>query len=126
MPSRFSRFSSFSSPSGNPGCVSISCRINREFPNNFFYLRIRLYWYESESDIASRWIHRESNLGPVYTECHSQRCDNSAMILVSLFSLRTMELLEKGLQPHSGVTPLFLMRIVSLASLQNFRSIDSV
>ena len=25
-------------------------------------LRVRLYWDESERDIASRWVHRESNL----------------------------------------------------------------
>ena len=25
-------------------------------------LRLRFYWYESESDITSRWVHRECNL----------------------------------------------------------------
>ena len=25
-------------------------------------IRVRLYWDESEIDIASRWLHRESNL----------------------------------------------------------------
>ena len=33
--------------------------------------------------------------------------DNSAVVLAILFSLKTMELLDNGLHPHSGVTPLF-------------------
>ena len=32
-----------------------------------------------------------------------------------LFSYKTMEPLENGLQPHSGVTPLFSLRTVLLA-----------
>ena len=50
---------------------------------------------------------------------------NAAMTLAILFSLKTMESLENGLQPQSGATPLFLMRTESLASLQNCRSIDA-
>ena len=39
------------------------------------------------------------------------------LTLVILFSMKTMELCENGLQPHSGATPLFSMRTVSLVSL---------
>ena len=42
------------------------------------------------------------------------------MTLAILFSLKTMELLENGLQPHSGVTPLFSMRTESLALMLTF------
>ena len=38
----------------------------------------------------------------VYTE--RQRCDNSAMTLALLLSLKSMETLENGLQTHSGVS----------------------
>ena len=64
-------------------------------------------------------------LGPVYTKCQRQRCDNSAMKLAILFSLKTMESLKNGLQPNSGVTPLFSMRTVSLASSQSCCCIDA-
>ena len=37
-----------------------------------------------------------------------QCCDNSAMMLAILFSLKTKESLENRLQPHSGVKPLLL------------------
>ena len=40
--------------------------------------------------------------GPVYTEHQSQHCDNSAIMLVILFSLKTMESLQNGLQPISS------------------------
>ena len=36
-----------------------------------------------------------------------------------------VELLENGLQPHSGAIALFLMRTTSLASSQSCRSIDA-
>ena len=36
-----------------------------------------------------------------------------------------IENIENGLQPHSGVTPLFSMSIVSLVSLQSCRNFDS-
>ena len=48
-----------------------------------------------------------SALGPIYTKWQRQHCPNSAMSLVILFSLKTVESLENGLQLHSGVTPLF-------------------
>ena len=51
--------------------------------------------------------------GPVYTEHQSQCCDNSGLTLVILFSLKTMELLENGLQSHSGANPLFSTRMHS-------------
>ena len=47
------------------------------------------------------------------------------MILATLFSLKTMESLKNGLQPHSGATPLFFMRTVLLASSQTCHSIDA-
>ena len=47
------------------------------------------------------------------------------MTLAILFSLKTMELLENRLQPHSGVTPLFSIRTESLVSSQSCRSIDA-
>ena len=52
-------------------------------------------------------------LGPVYTKRQRQRCDHSAMTLVILFSLKSMEMLENGLQTHSG------------ASSQSCHSIDT-
>ena len=54
----------------------------------------------------------DGTLGPVYTKCQHQGCDHSAMTLVILFSLKSMETLENGLQTHSG------------ASSQSGRSID--
>ena len=50
---------------------------------------------------------------------------NVVIMLAILFSLKTMKLLENGLQPHSGVTPLFSMRIVSLASSQSCCNVDA-
>ena len=64
-------------------------------------------------------------LGPIYTKRPRQRWDNSAMMLAILFSLKTMESLENGLQPHSGATPLFSMRTVLLALSQRCCIIDA-
>ena len=47
------------------------------------------------------------------------------MMIAIMFSLKTMELLENWLQPHSGVTPLFSLRTVSLASSQSCWSVDT-
>ena len=47
------------------------------------------------------------------------------MTLAILFSLKTMELLENRLQPHSGVTPLFSIRTESLVSSQSCGRIDA-
>ena len=63
-------------------------------------------------------------LGSVYVKRQRQHCDDSAMTLMILFSMKTMKSLENGLQPQSGATPLFSMRTVSLASWQSCRSID--
>ena len=52
--------------------------------------------------------------GLVYTKHQRQSCDNSAMMLEILSSLKTKESLGNGLQPHSGVTLLFSMRTVLL------------
>ena len=45
-------------------------------------------------------------------------------MLVILFSLKTVESLENGLQPQSGETPFFSINTESLASSQSCRSID--
>ena len=42
--------------------------------------------------------------GPVYTKRQRQRCDYFAMMLAILFSLKSMETLENGLQTHSGAS----------------------
>ena len=54
-----------------------------------------------------------------------RRCHNSAMTLLILFSLKIMELLENGLRHRSGVTPLFSMRTVLLASSRSCHSVDA-
>ena len=64
-------------------------------------------------------------LGPVYAKRQRQYCDNSAITLAILFSLKTMEVLENGLQPQSGMTSLFSMRTVSLVSSQSCCSVDA-
>ena len=43
---------------------------------------------------------------------------------MTLFLLKTIKLIENGLQPKSGATPLFSMRTVSLPSLQSCLSVD--
>ena len=52
-------------------------------------------------------------LGPVYTKRQRQRCNHSAMMIAILFSFKSMETLENGLQIHSG------------ASLQSCHSVDA-
>ena len=52
-------------------------------------------------------------LGPIYTKRQRQHCDHSAIMLAILFSLKSMETLENGLQTHSG------------ASSQSCRSVDA-
>ena len=66
-----------------------------------------------------------ASLGPVYTKRQSQYCDNSAMTLMILLSLKRMESLKNGLLPHSGATPLFSMTAVSLASLLGYHRVHS-
>ena len=43
-------------------------------------------------------------LAHVYTKRQRQRCDNYAMTLAILLSLKSMETLENGLQTHSGAS----------------------
>ena len=64
-------------------------------------------------------------LGPVYTKRQRQCFHKSAMTLVILFSLQTMESLERGLQPQSGATQLFSMKTILLASSQSCCSVDA-
>ena len=63
--------------------------------------------------------------GPVYTKRQHQRYDDDAMMLAILFSLKTMESLENGLQTQSGETPVFSMRTDSQASSLCCRSVDA-
>ena len=53
--------------------------------------------------------------GCVYSKHHRQRCDKSAMKLVVLFSLKTVESLENGMA----------MRRVSLLSSESPNSVDA-
>ena len=64
-------------------------------------------------------------LGPIYTKRQRQCCDNSAMTLAILFSLKTMELLQNGVTTYFQVIPLISMRTESQASSQSCRSIDA-
>ena len=64
-------------------------------------------------------------LGPVYTKHQRQRCDNSAMTLAILLSLKSVESLENRLQTHSGATPLFSMRTELQASSLSCCSVDA-
>ena len=58
-------------------------------------------------------------LGSVYTKRQHRCYDIAAMTLAILFSLKTMESLENGLQTQSGAIPLFSMRTESQASSQH-------
>ena len=64
-------------------------------------------------------------LGLVYNKHQYQRCANSTMAVVILFSLKSVESLGNRLQPQSGVTRLILMRTESQMSLQSCRSVDA-
>ena len=44
-------------------------------------------------------LDHNKSLGPIYIKRQRQRCDNSAMMIAVLFSLKTMESLQNGLQP---------------------------
>ena len=63
-------------------------------------------------------------LRPIYIKRQGQHCDNSAMTLAILFSLKTLESLQNGVAAHFQVTSLFSMRILSMTSLQSSHSID--
>ena len=60
--------------------------------------------------------------GSIYTKRQRQGCDNSAMMLAILFSLKTMESLKNRVATQLHCFP---MRTESLASLQSCRSIDA-
>ena len=68
---------------------------------------------------------RTGGRGPVYTRHQHQYCDNSAMMLGILFSLKIMESFKIEVATHFGVTPLLSMRTVSLESSQSCRSVDA-
>ena len=58
--------------------------------------------------------------GPVYIKHQSQCCDNALMMLTILSSLKIMESLQNVVAIHSGATPLFSRRSVSLALSQRW------
>ena len=64
-------------------------------------------------------------LGPGYNKCQCQRCENCAMTVAILFSLKTMESLQNGVATHFQVTPSFTMITESIASSQHCRRVDA-
>ena len=93
----------------------------------FLHRRLFNFLYTIALTQATRYhlCKQSTTLGPVNTKRQRQHCDNSAMMLAILFSLKSVELLKNGLQPHSGVTPLFSMRTELQASSQSCRSDDA-
>ena len=69
---------------------------------------VYLYYSDSSSNKDQRKNRFHSNInepwGPVYTWHQRQCCGNSVMTLTILFPLKSMEMLENGLQPHSGAS----------------------
>ena len=63
-------------------------------------------------------------LKPVYTKYQSQCCDNSAMTLAVLFSLKTILSLQNGIATNFQTAPLFSMRTVLLASSNSCYSLE--
>ena len=63
--------------------------------------------------------------GPFTTSVRVQHCDNSAMMLAIVFSLKTMELIQNGIVTYFQETPLFSMRTILIASPQSCRSVDA-
>ena len=53
---------------------------------------------------ASWSLHCTALFRLVYTKRQRQRCDHSAMTLAILFSLKSIEKLENGLQTYSGAS----------------------
>ena len=68
-------------------------------------------------------ITNERTSRAIYTKRQRQCCDNWAMMLAILFSLKTIESLENGVATHFQVTPLISMRTESLASSQSCRKV---
>ena len=52
-------------------------------------------------------------LWPIYTKRPRQHCDNSAMTLGILFSLKTVESLQNGVATYFQAIPLISMRTES-------------
>ena len=64
-------------------------------------------------------------VGFVYTKRQLQRCHNSAMMAMILFSLKTMEWLQNGIAIHFQATPLLSMRTEMQASMQSCCRVDA-
>ena len=56
---------------------------------------------ESKTESACETPLNSARFGPVYTKHQRQGCNHSAMTLVILFSLKSVESTENGLQTHS-------------------------
>ena len=78
---------------------------------------------DQSSNTETSW-HQVRAYGPVYNKRQCQCCNDSVMMLVIVFLLKSMESLQNGVATHFQVTPLFSMRTESLATLQNCRSVD--
>ena len=74
-------------------------------------IRLRNNWTAKLKRTAAHFKSSQL-LGLVYTKHQHKRCHHSAITLAIMFSLKSMETFENGLQTHSG------------ASLQSCRSID--
>ena len=61
---------------------------------------------ESKSEFVPKSVSDNVNkpLGPVYIKRQRQHRGNSVMVLAILFSLKSMETFENGLQPNSGTS----------------------
>ena len=85
---------------------------------------IRLHWAS-----ASMCSYVASDMPPINGPFTPNVCvnagDNSVMMLIILFSLKTMESLQNVFASYSGATPFFSMRAESLASWRSCRSIDA-
>ena len=77
----------------------------------------KLTCYCFVSDLLCYFAQANAVLGPVYTRRQLQHRDNAAMILVILFSLKSM-VLQNGVATLFRMTPLFSLRTVLLASSQ--------
>ena len=95
----------------------LSIFIYTEWMQKWFFIFVTVPWAHCPN--------KNEPLGSVYSKRQRQCCDNSAMMLAISFSLKLAKSLENRLQPHSGATPLFSMRMESQASSQSCRSIDA-
>ena len=81
-----------------------------------------MFWVKWTNDFRNQLVH---SLGSVYSKPQRQRCDNSAMTLAILFSLKTMESLQIEVVTHFQASPLISMTIESLASSQSCHRVDA-